>query len=92
MLKKILIGVAALVLVLLVVVATRPAAYRVERSVIIEETPSRAYDVICNLKRWNEWSPWARLDPSMKTTFTGTPAPPAPPTPGRATTRSARGA
>ena len=76
MLKKILLGLAALVLVLVAVIATRPSDYRVERSLIIEETPSRAYDVICNLKRWNEWSPWAHLDPAMKTTFTGTPCAP----------------
>lgn len=76
MLKKILLGFAALVVVLVAVIATRPSAYRVERSLIVEETPSRAYDVICNLKRWNEWSPWAHLDPAMKTTFSGTPCAP----------------
>ncbi|MBK9520013.1 MAG: SRPBCC family protein [Anaeromyxobacter sp.] len=76
MLKKILVVVAALFAVLLVVIATRPATYRVERSLVVDEGVRRLYDTVADLQRWSAWSPWARLDPAMKSTFTGTPAAP----------------
>jgi hypothetical protein len=76
MLKKILIALTVVVTIALLVIATRPATYRVERSVVIEESASRVYDTVANLERWNLWSPWAKLDPAMKTTHTGTPPAP----------------
>jgi polyketide cyclase/dehydrase/lipid transport protein len=73
MLKKILAAVVVLVVALVVLVATRPARFRVERSLVIEESPRALYEVVADFHRWERWSPWARLDPAMKTTFDGTP-------------------
>jgi len=77
MLRKIL-GVVALAVVVLAVVlaavaATRPARFRVERSLVIQESPRALYDTVADFHRWERWSPWAGLDPAMKTTFEGQP-------------------
>jgi hypothetical protein len=73
MLKKALAVVVVLVVVLVAVVATRPARFRVERSLVIEESPRVLFDVVADFRKWEHWSPWARLDPAMKTTFDGSP-------------------
>lgn len=69
MLKKILIGLVAVVLILVAVIATRPATYHVERSAQIAAPPAVVYDIIIDLKAWSKWSPWDELDPNVKKTF-----------------------
>lgn len=73
MLKKALAVVVVLLVVLVAVVATRPATYRVERSLVIEESPRVLFDMVADFHKWAHWSPWAKLDPAMKTTYAGTP-------------------
>lgn len=73
MLKKVVLGLAALVLVLVVVVAMQPAEYRVERSRVVPASPEVTYAVLADFDRFEEWSPWAELDPNMKKTVEGTP-------------------
>jgi uncharacterized protein YndB with AHSA1/START domain len=70
-LKKILLGLVAVVAVLLVVVATRPADYRVERSLVIQAPPDTLFGAVADFHAWDKWSPWAKLDPAMKTDFQG---------------------
>lgn len=76
MFKKILGAFVAAVLVLLVVVAMQPSTYHVERSLTVPAEPDVAYAVLSDFKRFNDWSPWAELDPEMKTTFSGAPTGP----------------
>jgi hypothetical protein len=52
MLRKILIGVAALLALFVIVVATRPAAYRVERTLEIAAPPDRVFGVVNDLRRF----------------------------------------
>lgn len=70
--KKIGIGAAALIVVLLLVIATRPSTYRVERSATIGAAPEAVYAQVSDFKKWEAWSPWGKLDPSMKTAYEGT--------------------
>jgi len=74
MLRKVLIALAALVAVLLVVVATRPSTYRVERTTRIAAPPDVVFALVNDFHSWNRWSPWEHLDPSMKRTFGGPPS------------------
>jgi hypothetical protein len=66
MLRKILIAVAALVVVLVIVIATRPSTYRVERSTRIAAPPEVVFGLVNDFHAWRGWSPWERLDPDMK--------------------------
>jgi hypothetical protein len=71
MLKKILGGLAAVILVLVGVIATRPAEFSVQRSAVMPVPADAAFAVVNDFHRWKEWSPWEKLDPQQKTTHTG---------------------
>ena len=71
MIKIILIALALIIIVLLVVVALRPADFRITRSISIAAPPAAVFAQVNDFHKWEAWSPWAKLDPSMKTTFEG---------------------
>jgi polyketide cyclase/dehydrase/lipid transport protein len=71
MLLKTSIAVIALVLVFVVVVATRPADFRITRSATIPASPPAVFVQVNDLHNWQQWSPWAKLDPDAKVTFDG---------------------
>jgi len=71
MLRKILIALAVLIIVLVIIVATRPGTYRVTRAATMAAPPAVVYAQIADFHRWDAWSPWAKLDPAMKTTYSG---------------------
>lgn len=47
--------------------------YVVERSTRIEASPAEVFDHVVDLHKWEAWSPWAKIDPAMRTTYTGEP-------------------
>jgi hypothetical protein len=71
MLKKILIGLASLVLVLVVAVALQPSAFRIERSVTMAASPEQAFAQVNDFRAWKAWSPWEGKDPALRRTFSG---------------------
>ena len=73
MFKTIAIVIAVLIAAVLVFAATRPDNFRVERSVTIKAPPEKIYPYFDDFNRWAVWSPWERLDPAMKRTFSGPP-------------------
>lgn len=73
MLKKILIVVALLIVGVIAFVAVQPAEYQVTRSATIGAPPAVVFDQINELRNWQHWSPWAKLDPNMKEVFDGGP-------------------
>jgi len=46
--------------------------YSIVREIIINKPKQEVFDYIKYLKNQNEWSKWARTDPNMKTTCSGT--------------------
>jgi hypothetical protein len=71
MLKTILlIGVAAIAL-LLIVAATRPDTFRVERSATIAAPAAKLFPLINHMQAFNTWNPYNRKDPAMKGTYSG---------------------
>lgn len=71
MFKKILLGCAVLLAVLLVVVALQPSAYRVERSVVIAAPAAQVFPHVNNLHRAWAWNPCLKLDPAVKIGYSG---------------------
>ena len=72
MLKKILIAVAALIVLLLSAGLVLPKSAHAERSVVIDAPAERIYPQIASLKEWNEWSAWnTRHDPKWKPVYSG---------------------
>ncbi len=71
MLIKILIAVAAIIVVFVIIVAMRPADFRVTRSATINAPPPAVFAQVNDLHNWQAWSPWAKLDPAVRNTFEG---------------------
>lgn len=74
MIKKILLGLAALLVVFLIVVAMQPADFRVARSKTISAAPAVVFAQVNDLHKWEAWNPWGKIDPAMKLTYEGAPA------------------
>jgi len=67
-----ILGILVLALIVFAFVASRqPAEFRVSRSTMITATPEKVFPHVNELRLWEAWSPWARLDPSAKSTFEG---------------------
>jgi hypothetical protein len=71
MLKKVLIGVAALIVVFIAVVAMQPADFKIVRTATIAAPGAVVFAQVNDFRKWEGWSPWAKLDPAMKQTFEG---------------------
>jgi hypothetical protein len=71
MFKKILVGLAIFLILFIGVVSMQPADFRVERSATIASPPDAVFAQVDTLRNWEAWSPWAKLDPNMKTTYGG---------------------
>jgi uncharacterized protein YndB with AHSA1/START domain len=71
MLIKILVVLAVVVIAFVVVVATRPADFRYIRATAITAPPAAVFAQVNDLHKWQAWSPWAKMDPTAKTTFEG---------------------
>jgi len=74
MLKKILIAVAVIIVVLVAIVAMQPTSYQVSRTTTIGAPPAEVFALVNDFHKWDHWSPWAKLDPGMKSTFDGAPS------------------
>ena len=71
MVKKILLGVMACIVLLLVFAMTRPDSFRVERSVSIKAEPVKVFALLNDFHHFGSWSPWQNLDPAMQVTHSG---------------------
>ena len=71
-------GVVVLVVVLvagvLVLAALRPAEMRVERRATIRAPAEKVHAQIADFRRWQAWSPWERIDPTLQRTYSGAPS------------------
>ena len=73
MLKRVAVIAAALIAVLALVIATRPAQLHVERSLAVSAAPALVFPLINDFRAWSSWSPWEKLDPNMKREVSGAP-------------------
>jgi polyketide cyclase/dehydrase/lipid transport protein len=67
----ILLGIVAVIAGFVVFIASRPSEFRTSRSAKMAAPPSAAFDQVNNLRSWDAWSPWAKLDPDCKNTYEG---------------------
>jgi uncharacterized protein YndB with AHSA1/START domain len=74
MLVKVLVALAVIVAGALVVVATRPAEFRVTRTGTIAAPPATVFAQVNDFHKWEAWNPWGKLDPAMKESYEGAPA------------------
>jgi hypothetical protein len=71
MLKKILIALAAIVVVFVGVVAMQPSDFRIVRTATMSAPAPAVFAQVNDFHNWEAWSPWAKLDPAAKNSFEG---------------------
>lgn len=64
--KIVLVSLAVLLALFVVVGLLLGGDYRVERSVVIDADPGAIHQVVGDLRRWDEWTPWAEENPSVR--------------------------
>lgn len=74
MIRKIAIGIAVLVGAVIAFAATKPDTFRVERTASINAPPEAIFPLINDFRQWDVWSPFEKLDPDMKKTYSGPPS------------------
>ena len=72
MVRYIAITVVLAVVAVLVLAATKPDNFRVQRSARIDAPPERIFPFINDFHRWTAWSPYEKKDPGMKRSYSGT--------------------
>jgi len=70
-LKRLLIGLVLLVAAFATVVALQPDDYRLTRQIAIAAPAAAIFPIVNDLRHWDEWSPWAKLDPNARISFEG---------------------
>jgi len=71
MLKKILIGLAVILVALLGFATTKPDTFSVERTASIKAAPETIFAQLNDFRSWGNWSPWEKLDPALQRTYSG---------------------
>ncbi len=71
MIETIVIIAVVLIAALLVYAATRPNTFRTQRSITIAAPPDKVFPFINDFHKWIAWSPWEKLDPELKRTYSG---------------------
>lgn len=71
MLKKIGIAVVVAIAVILLWAATQPGTFRIQRTAVINAKAEKVFAQINDFHKWGAWSPWEKIDPSMKRDFSG---------------------
>ena len=68
-----IIGIILLALILIggVVVSMQPSQGHVEKSIVINASPAAVYRELNSFKSFQQWAPWAKMDPNAKFTFEG---------------------
>ena len=74
MLKKTLVGLLAIVVVLVGVVAMQPSEFRVARATTIAAPAPVVFAQVNDFHKWAAWNPWGKLDPAATQTYEGAPA------------------
>ena len=67
----ILLALAFIAIIFIVVIAGQPCEFTVTRTATISAPPGKIFPRVNDLHKWESWSPWAKLDPNAKSSFSG---------------------
>jgi uncharacterized protein YndB with AHSA1/START domain len=62
---------AITIAIVLILAATKPDTFSVQRGAAIKAPPEKIFSLINDFRRWGTWSPWESKDPAMQRTFSG---------------------
>ncbi|HXF10925.1 MAG TPA: SRPBCC family protein [Desulfuromonadaceae bacterium] len=67
----VLVAVGIILVFLVIFIAGRPEEFKVTRTATIPAPPATVFAQVNDLRAWEAWSPWAKLDPNAKSTYEG---------------------
>lgn len=67
----IFLALAVIAIIFILVITGQPDEFTVARSIKISAPPEAIFSHVNNLRQWEPWSPWAKIDPLAKITFSG---------------------
>jgi Polyketide cyclase / dehydrase and lipid transport len=70
----ILLALVFIIILLAVVIAGQPGQFSVSRWTKIDAPPGQVFPHVNELRNWEAWNPWGKLDPNCKMTYDGPPA------------------
>ena len=62
---------AIAIAVVLILAATKPNTFRMQRMATVRAPPERIFSLLSDFHQWGAWSPWENKDPAMKRSFSG---------------------
>jgi uncharacterized protein YndB with AHSA1/START domain len=62
---------AIIIAVILVLAATKPDTFRVERTTVVNAPADKVFPLIADFHQWLNWSPWEGRDPALKRSYSG---------------------
>jgi hypothetical protein len=62
---------AVAIAVVLILAATKPDSFSVERATSVTAPPEKIFPLIDDFHQWGSWSPYENKDPGMKRSFSG---------------------
>jgi hypothetical protein len=68
----VVIVLVVLIAAVLIIAALTPDTFRIQRTATIKAPPEKLFPHINDFHNWQAWSPWEKLDPALKRTFSGT--------------------
>jgi hypothetical protein len=63
---------AIIIAVVLILAATKPDTFRVQRAATLKAPAETIFPLIADFHQWLNWSPWEGRDPQLKRTYSGT--------------------
>ena len=66
-----LIIIAIVIIAFLVIASMRPSTFSLQRSINVNATPEKIFPHLNDFKNWGVWSPWEKMDPDLKRSFSG---------------------
>lgn len=73
MFKKIGLWIGLFLLGLILISFLLPSEFEVKRKVEIKASMEHVFDQVVDLRNWEKWDPWKRMDPAMVITFSNPP-------------------
>ena len=62
---------AVAITIILILAATKPDTFRIERSTVINAPAEKIFAVLSDFHQWTGWSPWEHKDPALKRSYSG---------------------
>src|SRR5688572_27756685 len=63
--------IVAALAVVLILASMKPDEFRITRSAVIPASAPKIFEYVNDVHKFQEWSPWAKMDPEAKMTYEG---------------------